>query len=387
MHRFNRPSVLTFGVLGLLLLAILLVSPHSHTEWLLIVGLSGALGLLTALHAHELGHLLAGTLMGFRAALFIVGPFQFEGQAEGGLQVRWNENWAYYGGLAVAYPRNIQHLRLRQAVYTAGGPLVSLLVAVLAFVAQNTSGLNEVNRATYTMGEHSASALAFSTFIFFLGLTSGGLGLATLIPAMTSSFMTDGARLWALLRGSQKAEQLSASNTLNAMLLGGKRPGELDVALVARALQLPSHDNGLPGMHYLAYIWALDLNEIKRAGHYLDLMVSHYDRVNTALKPTFALEAAYFEAFYRHNLTVAQMWLAKVNEGPFVYTAHVRRAQAAVQLEEGQPEEAIHTAQAGLEAVKQIFGDGSVQAEREKLEALIAVARGEADAPCAPYDR
>src|SRR5690349_5083309 len=68
---------------------------------------------------HELGHLAAGALVGFRPMLLIVGPAKIRRTARGWRMERMRP--AIAGGIASALPRGLHNLERRVVVLIAGG--------------------------------------------------------------------------------------------------------------------------------------------------------------------------------------------------------------------------------------------------------------------------
>jgi hypothetical protein len=92
----------------------------------------GCGALFICLVAHELGHLCAGLVVGFRFHLFAIGPLLIERKEAGRIGIGWNRVLSFYGGAVSTLPNKTDGLRRRYAIAVAGGPLASLLVAILA---------------------------------------------------------------------------------------------------------------------------------------------------------------------------------------------------------------------------------------------------------------
>src|SRR5437868_5918014 len=82
------------------------------------------------LAGHELGHVLAGQMVGFRFLLFVVGPLKFE-RKEGRIRAGLNKTLALAGGVAASAPTDERNVCKRMAVIMLGGPLASLLLTVM----------------------------------------------------------------------------------------------------------------------------------------------------------------------------------------------------------------------------------------------------------------
>jgi hypothetical protein len=147
------------------------------------------LALLLVLAVHELGHLIAGLVQGFRFELFVVA---FLGIKRTGnkIEVFLNKNIGLMGGVAATLPINPSpENRRRFAMIIAAGPVVSLLFAILAFVifSYSTSG-------------------AGRGFWFVSGAGSIAIFLATTLPTKSGVFFTDRARFLRLISKGKPGE-------------------------------------------------------------------------------------------------------------------------------------------------------------------------------------
>ncbi len=85
-----------------------------------------------ALAVHECGHLAAGLLAGWRFDLLVIGPLRLARESGGRVRLGWNRDPAMFGGAGGATPTRTTGLRNAMAMFVAGGPLASLLVAPAA---------------------------------------------------------------------------------------------------------------------------------------------------------------------------------------------------------------------------------------------------------------
>jgi Zn-dependent protease len=328
-------------------------------DWpLLITG--SLIAFIATLCLHELGHLVGGWLVGFRFMLFIVGPLKIVREGEV-IRARLNRDISLAGGLASAMPSDDYDLGRRMAVLIAGGPLTSLLLAVLSL------GL------AVWLNDPAPSGSAWSVGAFFavvLGMTNLAIGVVTLIPGKTSGFDTDGAQLLDYLRGGQRGERRLLIAALAAASTRGTRPRALNAAQVERLLALRTNSKDEVMANYLGYYHRLDRGEVKPASELLDLALEHITGLPEAARPALLTEAAYFTAAHRRDAGAARKWLAQA-QGGMVETHTRLRAEAAVLLAEGKSVEAAETARAGLETVSRSVDQGGAIAERDWLEALL----------------
>src|SRR5262249_51426465 len=143
-------------------------------------------------------------------------------------------------------------------------------------------------------------------------------------------------------------EREVVANQLTSYLLTGVRPREWPSDLVLRRIALAEKPADEHPACVIAYYWALDTSDIVSAGAFLDRTLATLKRPS---KPhaALALEAAYFEARYRSNLTAARTWLRE-GKGTQFEPVLRPRAEMAILLGEGRYEEALLRAEEGLAA-------------------------------------
>ena len=159
-----------------------------------------------AIALHELGHLLAGLLQGFRLELFVVGflGIRREGNKT---KVYFNTNFQYFGGVAATSPRqklpDEQLIRAYKFIVLAG-PITSLVFCVIPFT---------VFYLTETL---------LNPFWALLGGSSFGIFLATTLPNKTGIFFTDRKRFQRLNNQGEVGKiELAFLQILNQSLLDG----------------------------------------------------------------------------------------------------------------------------------------------------------------------
>ena len=245
--------------------------------------------LLLTLHlmllAHELGHLIGGRLVGFRAFLLIVGPIRLE-RGDAGWHLHMNRSAALWGGLAGSTPTNGANLRLRSAVMIAAGPLTSLVVGL--------GGLS-LWWVRHPAGLGATTPYVDVVLLFTLlcgGAASLTIGIATLLPLRTTGFLSDGARLLRLLQNGPVARRDMALQSIIAQSLAGQRPRDWSRALIDEALSVR---DGTPfefTAWQLAQFHALDNGRAAEAMEWLARVVAGINLLTPALRPGVRYEAA-----------------------------------------------------------------------------------------------
>jgi hypothetical protein len=192
---YDRYAVAVLPPVGLVLFVVL--QPTSLTPlWFVSTGL-----FVIPLHVaiHELSHVLAGHLVGFRFDSMAVGPLLISREA-GAFSIAWTRLALHSGvdGWAKVTVREASNPRLCMALFAAGGPLGNLVTAVLALSIQWALG----NR----MGEGHTYASALLDALFVWGLVPG---LGNLLPVQLpgTSLASDGAVLLRLARASRIAPE------------------------------------------------------------------------------------------------------------------------------------------------------------------------------------
>lgn len=120
---------------------------------------------------HELGHIIAGSVQGFRFQLFAVGPLGVKREGDK-IRVYLNKNPAYYGGISSTSPQNDDaDIGKKFGRVLLSGPAASLLFAVFClFLAY-------------------FSAKPFGMIFFAGGNLSIAIFFATTIPSKTGVFL------------------------------------------------------------------------------------------------------------------------------------------------------------------------------------------------------
>ncbi len=292
------------------------------------------LALHVILLAHELGHLLGGRLVGFRAFLLVVGPMRLE-RGDGGWRLHLNRSAALWGGLAGSAPTDARNLRARSAVMIAAGPLASLLAGV-AFLALCWS-LDPAGLGPTTPFLRVAAT--------FASLTAGGASLAimvaTLLPLRTSGYLSDGARLLRLRSNGAAAMRDTALQTIIGQSLAGVRPRDWNSALIADALQVDDNSPFQFTAWQLAQLQALDLGQDSRAQELLERMLANVVLFPRSLHAGVHLEAARQLAL-RGEIEAAEKQLAMAS-GTVIGAPFARPlAEATLLYARGQHADAVH---------------------------------------------
>lgn len=357
---------------------------------------------------HELGHLVAGWAVGFRFALLIVGPLRVYRTADG-LRLGLNRTLALYGGLAASVPpagaeptdasdaegqsdaedpSDAQEeempgsarasLTRRTAWMVAGGPLASLAGGVLALAAYVGFGLDVVRP-----GPWAVTAWFVGQGLLFFGSTSLLILVVTLVPARTSGFRTDGARLLQLWRGGATAPRDEAITMLTGYSLGGVRPRDWPDDAVERAIARRDRTLEEAVGHVFAYVRALDQEAIGAAHAHLQRTLVLAPETPESLQAQAYAEAAYLEGRYRQDASAARWWLEQVRPGA-IEDGTYHRAAAAVHAAEGDADRAQEAAATAREALAYSMDPGLARAARDWLTSWPHPSTPSAASPATP---
>jgi hypothetical protein len=305
--------------------------------------------------AHELGHLAASHLVGFRFASISVFPLALVRGLRG-----WKVRLGRVLGQCLAFPTDARDLRRRCIVYLSGGVVSGFATTAIAAVVLR-------------LGAVPPGELAgFLGWYVWIGLV---LNTMSLIPLGGAS---DGFNLSVLRRPGPQADQLIAAFTAHVQEMVGTRYRDMDRVL-ADALTLPA----CTPRHQLigqdaAYCIALDSGRLGEARALLGRLWEL--TAETPWRPKVALELAYFAAAHEKDAAAARRHLETAEDrGSRLARAS---AVAAILIEEGRAAAALAELDAarGEVRVAKREDTGSAQLMIARFDDLAARAGGESQA-------
>lgn len=138
---------------------------------------------------HEMGHIIAGQLQGFRFFLLVVGPLGLRRDRYGRLVFYVEKNPAFWGGIGGTFPAEDDNDSFEKfGKVLLCGPLASLLFGLLMLPAAIMSDI---------------------VFLDLLSAIAIGMGVATLIPVKMGAFYSDGGRWWRMRREPTRKVELA----------------------------------------------------------------------------------------------------------------------------------------------------------------------------------
>jgi hypothetical protein len=327
--------------------------------WRLVTAVLLSLFLTTTIH--ELGHLLAGKLVGLRFHLLIIGPLRLHRQGDR-LRLNWHKKIAFFNGLSGSIPDGSHDLPRRLLIFTLGGPLASLAQAVLAswLFFRWRGDVHFTNNVAWAV--EGMGLLAVLGGIYFLSAMKPG--------SFHSGQPADGGRIGSLLRGGLMAERWCALAALYGADQRGQRPRDWDESLICQALQGFDHTQDGQNARLLAYQWALDNGRVAEANRWLEEAIAIRPTWMPGTKVRLIWEKVFFSAHYLHDVASARQVLAQIRQKLTNQPQHLR-AEAAVLLAEGHVNQARTTAQAALAGLSSQSPTGVQQAEADWLQAII----------------
>ncbi len=316
---------------------------------------------------HELGHAIAGYVVGFKFRFLTAGPFMWEKSSQGKLTFKWNKSLNVLGGLTLCLPEKADNLRYKFALFGAGGPLMSLLISGLFYIFYANTWSFENSFGSFFLTYNLLITSILSFFIF----------LITIIPFHSGGFYTDGARILTLLRGGAQSLVQVVLLTEMARSISGTRPRDLDKPKFEQILPLATAPTFVYTIINYLYFIELDQKNYALAYQYL----KNLENISPSLPGIFQrityLELAYFEGAINQNLELAQNYMAKVGSAkdPFIYQAIYLKTEAVIALLQQNYDLAVQKAEAAVQEVANLLEKGQIVMQTEMLGEILSQAK------------
>lgn len=305
-----------------------------------------------AILIHELGHLTAGWLLGFRFSQISVGPIQLHLQ-HGKLRVSFLRELTALG-FAGMHVDTVIRLRRRFLVYAAAGPAANLItIPIATFFANHTH-----------FAVRHPSSISFAAQLSMISLL---LSIVSLLPLpLGPTSFTDGFRIATLLKDRQRTRRLLSMCAVGAQQQSGIRPRNWRQTWLQAASSLP--DAGVDDFwgNWLAYISSSARKDERQASSHLErcLMVSR--SLTHTVRDLAAQEAAIFTAWFRRDVRLAEMWLNQIKRPKLLQPLTRCRVDIAMRCARGEFEEAFGAWNEGLSYMKML---PDTPAKRSLIEA------------------
>jgi Zn-dependent protease len=188
--------------------------------------------LILAITFHELGHIVAGQMVGMKLLSFRIGPLH-AALEDGRWQFVLPRSWkcVFAGGVSMIPKNPLSYNRWQSISGAAGGTLANLFVGSIALLGMLTAKGSHYEASWEFLGQ-----LATINLVFFAG---------NLIPAQETATYSDGARIYQILTGSVLEDYRRILAMAQATTVTLLRPKDFDIELVERiaATNTPSLDH------------------------------------------------------------------------------------------------------------------------------------------------
>jgi hypothetical protein len=333
------------------------------------VFMSYLLSFVLTVVVHEVGHLLAGWIVGFRFSYISVGPLSLKVEY-GRLKLRLQRAMPAAGYAGMHLDR-VRRLRRRLLFFTVAGPLANLLSATGAAILLD-----------YFLSA-SKSWLYFPTQVF-LGI-SLFIGLVNLVPFRLGMLYTDGARIAMLLSSRPRARRWICIMALANQNQRGVRSKHLRRTWLEAASSLSDGSVDDFAGNWMAYASANDRKEASLAALHLERCLALVNLLGPTTQDLVALEAAVFTAWFRKDAVTAQKWREQVRKFKAIPELPRIRADVALLCARVEYDQALIAWQRGfafiealpVSAVQKKLKDGWLEWQteiRERQQVVAAIA-------------
>jgi hypothetical protein len=311
---------------------------------------------------HEGGHALAGVWMNFDFRMYVVGPFLWD-KEQSGWKFKWNKNVNTSGGLVICIPTSSDNMSKRFSIYAAGGPLASLLTALLAY------GIYLVCRQL-EFGSHVGQVITYLWMV--IAFLSAAIFVVTSIPLHAGGFSSDGARIIRLLRGGDTARFEVLLLKMISSSMAGKRPAQLSSEELQEAHTLATKLNAPMGVYicYFQYQSALDRGAPDEAEVHLNEYIGQADEIPEGIRGGVWIEAAFFYAYVKKDLQKATEYFDKYKPVTLIPLAMVYATQAAMAVLNNEVTVADSMVDKALKEIPNMMDRGMAHVLQEKLQEM-----------------
>jgi Zn-dependent protease len=252
--------------------------------------------LAVAVIVHEMGHLLAGWMVGFRFSSITIGPIALRmefGKLRAGIR-----RTLPAGGYAGMHIDRIRRLRRRLLRFIAGGPLANLLTAALA-------------ASWLAYSPPRSIALASSLELFWM--MSALIAIINLLPLRIGMLYTDGARMLMLRSSLPKARRWISLTAIGNQAQNGVRARLWKRSWLNAAAGLGDKSVDDFTGNWIAYAAANDRKEGAVAAAHLEKCLELANLLGPSLRDLVAMEATVFSSWFREDAVTAQKWFGQIN--------------------------------------------------------------------------
>jgi hypothetical protein len=300
--------------------------------------------------------------MNFDFRMYVVGPFLWD-KEQSGWKFKWNKNVNTSGGLVICIPTSSDNMSKRFSIYAAGGPLASLLTALLAY------GIYLVCRQL-EFGSHVGQVITYLWMV--IAFLSAAIFVVTSIPLHAGGFSSDGARIIRLLRGGDTARFEVLLLKMISSSMAGKRPAQLSSEELQEAHTLATKLNAPMGVYicYFQYQSALDRGAPDEAEVHLNEYIGQADEIPEGIRGGVWIEAAFFYAYVKKDLQKATEYFDKYKPVTLIPLAMVYATQAAMAVLNNEVTVADSMVDKALKEIPNMMDRGMAHVLQEKLQEM-----------------
>ena len=242
-----------------------------------------------AIAIHELGHLVAGKMVGMAPGGLVVGGYVLMKSGDH-WTFRFDARRIFGGGLAIPQPAKGEFRVAPFAWMVAAGPIASIISTLICWIA---------------FLKYGSGAWDWIGSFFW----ASAAGLTSLIPMSAGLNKSDAARLWMLLRRPDETRAWTAAVAIQAENSNGVLPRYWDSALVDQMLAAPQPGSGRIFPDLMAYYRRLDEGNEPAAREHLESALRESAKSGKAVRQLLFFEAAEVNALMAGNVANARTWL------------------------------------------------------------------------------
>jgi hypothetical protein len=254
---------------------------------------------------HELGHLAAGRLVGFKPRGLVVGYFSFSFR-NGRLRARIIRSKTLQG-LARVEINTICRLHRKLAIYIAAGPITNLLCASAALAAAKLGILDGLPAPVRSTNY---------TFVFICYMQF----IINLWPRhLSTGRYTDGARLFMLATSREKTRRWLSLIALEIQQRAGVKPTSWNRNWIKAASCMNDRSNDALRGHLLAYACAFDKEDCANGAIFLEKCLENASSASDQQRAELMAEALIFQGWCRGDRAKAYQWfhlMRKARQAP-----------------------------------------------------------------------
>ncbi|HUG15327.1 MAG TPA: M50 family metallopeptidase [Thermomicrobiales bacterium] len=333
-RRGIRSNELILVLVALLPFAIWLQTAPSLLGGLLLAISSIGLSLFVTALVHELGHLAAAWILGWKIISFGVSPVAVSRHGS-----RWRVSRTSPSmplGWVAATPRDVSRWRRDAIIVRLAGPLIATGAGAYLLVLTMTVSMEPVTWSIVMM-------MAFVLLVF---------NIVQLIPFRWRGYMSDGRFVLAMLAGGTDVAYEASIAQLNRDVLAETRPRDWNPLAVQSVSHVADGTIYEAVGSLFAFWWMYDLGNWEQAEGHLSRALSCASPLPPDTMHALVAEAVFMAARRGQDLDACQLVLEQLRRGALdPHTA--ARTEIAILLATGDVDAARQRAQQALETLRQ----------------------------------